>query len=225
MRPRSAGTFLISRSATSANDDGAVADALDRLAVEVLDAQQMAHHARHLAQLGDRDLVDVVELLDADVDALAARGRQVLADVVGADRQLAVAAVGQDGELHLRRAPVVEQRLDRGADGAARVEDVVDDDDRPAVDAEVQPAGVHDRRLGARADVVAVEGDVELAQRDVVLEQIAQQALQALGEDRPATVDAHEGDAVSGIVVLHDLVRDSHERTAHVVPVEDDLLI
>ena len=36
---------------------------------------------------------------DADVDALAARGRQVLADVVGADRQLAVAAVGEHGEL------------------------------------------------------------------------------------------------------------------------------
>jgi hypothetical protein len=27
------------------------------------------------------------------------------------------------------------------------------------------------------------------------------------------------------IVVLDDLVRDAHERTAHVVPVEDDLLI
>ena len=50
---------------------------------------------------------------DADVDALGARGRQVLADVVGADRQLAVAAVGQHGELHARGAPVVEQRLDR----------------------------------------------------------------------------------------------------------------
>ena len=48
-----------------------------------------------------------------DLDALAARGGQVLADVVGADRQLAVAAVGDDGELDARRPPVVEEGLDR----------------------------------------------------------------------------------------------------------------
>ncbi len=57
-----------------------------------------------------------------------------------------------------------------------------------------------------------------------MLEQVAQQALQALGEDRATAVDPHQGDLVR-IVVLDDLVRDSHERTAHVVPVEDDLFI
>src|SRR5947209_9837978 len=58
----------------------------------------------------DRDLVDLVELEHADVDALGRRGRQVLADVVGADRKLAVAAVGQDRELDPARAAVVEER-------------------------------------------------------------------------------------------------------------------
>ena len=52
----------------------------------------------------DRHLVDPVELLDAHVDALGARGREVLADVVGADRKLAVAAVDQHGELDRARA-------------------------------------------------------------------------------------------------------------------------
>jgi hypothetical protein len=46
------------------------------------------------------------------------RGGQVLADVVGPDRQLAVAAVDEDGELHARRPPEVEERVDRGADRA-----------------------------------------------------------------------------------------------------------
>ena len=58
------------------------------------------------------------------------RRRQVLADVVGPDRQLAVAAVDEDRELHARRPAVVEERVDRRADRAARVEDVVDEDDR-----------------------------------------------------------------------------------------------
>src|SRR3954452_9019993 len=79
---------------------------------------------RCLLQLADRDLVDAIDLFDADVHALVACGRKVLADVVGPDRQLAVAAVGQDRELHPLRAPVVEERIDRGADGPPGVENV-----------------------------------------------------------------------------------------------------
>ena len=53
---------------------------------------------------GQQDAVDLVDLEQLDLDALAARGGQVLTDVVGADRQLAVAAVGDDGELDPGRA-------------------------------------------------------------------------------------------------------------------------
>ena len=135
MRPRSAGTFLISRSATSANARRLGEDPLDRVAVEILDREQVialryAAQPRTRARRRDRDLVDAVELGDAHVHVLGARGRQVLADVVGADRQLAVAAVGEHRELHARGPPVVEERLDRGADRAAGVEHVVDDHDR-----------------------------------------------------------------------------------------------
>ena len=49
--------------------------------------------------------------------------------VVGPDRQLAVAAIRQHGELHTARAAVVEQGVDRGAHGAAGVEHVVDQHD------------------------------------------------------------------------------------------------
>ena len=43
MRPRSAGTFLISRSATSANDAARSQMRSMRLAVEVLDGEQVPH--------------------------------------------------------------------------------------------------------------------------------------------------------------------------------------
>ena len=69
---------------------------------------------------------------------------QVLADEVGADRQLAVAAVDQDREPDRLRAAEVVERVQRGADGAAGVEHVVDQHDDLAVDA----AG---RDLGAAA--------------------------------------------------------------------------
>ena len=96
---------------------------------------------------------------------------QVLADVVGADRQLAVAAVDEHGELDARGPAVVEERLDRGADRAAGVEDVVDEDARPALEREVELRRADERLrverslAAADVDVVAVEGDVERAER------------------------------------------------------------
>ena len=151
-----------------------------------------------------------------------AGGGQVLADVVGPDRQLAVAAVGEHGELHAGGAAVVEQRLDPGARGAAGVEDVVDEHDRVVLEPERQVRGVHRRVDRAGGDVVAVEGDVDVAERDLGVEQVAHQPVQAGGEMRAAAVDADERDGLAG-VLLDDLVRDAHERPADVVLVEDDL--
>ena len=48
--------------------------------------------------------------------------------------------------------------------------------------------------------------------------------MQAAGEVHAAAVDADDRDGAIG-VLLHDLVRDPHQRPAHVVLVEDDLLL
>ena len=161
---------------------GELQQALDRRPVEILAREQMARAgaraARGLEQDGghagtplEHDLVGRVVLAEVHVHALGARGRQVLADDVGADRQLAVAAVAEHREADARRAAVVEDRLDRGAHGAPRVEHVVDDHDRRAVEREVERRGLDDRlRMRARlaaaqAHVVAVERDVERADR------------------------------------------------------------
>ena len=69
-------------------------DPLDARAVEILDREQVLHLSDLQRRRGDRDLVEPVELAHAHVNVLGARGRQVLADVVGANRQLAVAAIG-----------------------------------------------------------------------------------------------------------------------------------
>ena len=53
--------------------------------------------------------------------------RQVLPDVVGADRELAVAPVDEDGEPHGARAAELGERLQGGADGPAVEQDVVDE--------------------------------------------------------------------------------------------------
>ncbi len=64
------------------------------------------------------------------------RGLHRAADECGFDRQFAMAAVDQHQQLHARRAAVIEQRVERGADGAAGVEHVVHQDDVFARDIE-----------------------------------------------------------------------------------------
>src|SRR5919201_7130752 len=116
-----------------------------------------------------QDSVDLVHLDELHLDALVAGGREVLANVVRPDGELAVAAVDEDGELDPVGAAVVEERLDRRADRPAGVEDVVDEDNRLAFQVEVERGRADDglrvarRAAAADGDVVAVERDVDRA--------------------------------------------------------------
>src|SRR4029077_1976725 len=109
-------------------------------------------------------LVDAVLLGDEDLDALRVRGGDVLADVIGPDRQLAVSSVDEHGQLDRPRAPEVHQRIHRGPRRPPVVDDVVDEHDHLAVDVG------HDRRSAVRGHaqmaIVAMLADVEGAHGD-----------------------------------------------------------
>ncbi|HJW67394.1 MAG TPA: hypothetical protein VJ419_06370 [Gaiellaceae bacterium] len=78
------------------------------------------------------------------------------------------------------------------------------------------------RRLAAPdVDVVAVEGDVELAERDLGAAQLVDAAAQPLGEWHPARVDPDERDSREVGVPLDDLVRDPRQRLRNRIGVED----
>src|SRR5260370_7569076 len=79
-------------------------------------------------------LVNAVLLGDEDLDALRVRGGDVLADVIRTDRQLAVAAVDEHGQLDGPRAPEIHERIHRGSCRPPMVDDVVHEDDHLAVD-------------------------------------------------------------------------------------------
>src|SRR5262245_38815457 len=77
----------------------------------------------------DLDLVlTAVDFAEVDLDVLGAAGREVLPDVVGADRQLAVTAVDHDRELDGLRPTELEQRVERGPHRAPGEQHVVDED-------------------------------------------------------------------------------------------------
>src|SRR5439155_18839443 len=177
----------------------------------------------------EQDAVDLVHLEKLHLDALLARGRKVLADIVGSDRQLAVTAVCEHGELHARGAAIIEELLDCGADRAARVEDVVNEDARHSFEREVERRRADDRlrvqrRLAAaHLNVVAIERDVELPERELDAAALFDQPPESLRERDTAPVDADEGDLVEVVVLLDDLVRDAGERPVDCLGVEEHL--
>src|SRR6185503_15630868 len=93
----------------------------------------------------EQDSIDLVHLDELDLDALVAGGGQVLADVIRADGELAVAAVGEYGQLHALGPAVAEERVDGRADRAACVEHVVDEHDGHPLEREVERARANER--------------------------------------------------------------------------------
>src|ERR1051325_3272795 len=111
--------------------------------------------------LHDQDFILAVRFRELDLDHLVRVGRHGLADDVGVDGELAVAAVDQHGQHDLARAAEVDQGVGRGAHGAAGVEDVVDQHHDLVVDRLGELGRLDHRLRGDGGEVVAVEGDVE----------------------------------------------------------------
>jgi hypothetical protein len=72
-------------------------------------------------------------------------------------------------------------------------------------------------------NVVAMEGDVELAEGDLGAAQLLDAAPQSLSDRHAAGVDPDERDSLEIRVALHDLVRDSRQRALDRLGIEDSL--
>src|ERR1700744_1070904 len=122
VRPRSAGSFLISLPTRacanrSASSRMAVASSRDRSPAA---NRCLLMEPLFVGVPRDDHTVAVVVLRQLHVHALAARGRHVFADVIGAQRQFAMAAVDEHGQLNGSLPADVAQRVERGANRAAR---------------------------------------------------------------------------------------------------------
>src|SRR6266700_898516 len=143
----------------------------------------------------EQNAVDLVHLDELHLDSLVAGGRKVLADVVGTDRQLAVAAVDEHRQLDAVGSAVVEERLDPGADRAAGVEHVIDEHDGFAFERKVQRRRPNDglrmtrRTATADLDVVAIERDVDGAQLRRCARTLLDQPSQTVRERDAASLD------------------------------------
>ncbi len=132
-----------------------------------------------------------------------------------------MAAVDEDGELHRAGAADVVQRVEGGADGAAGEEHVVDEDDQPAVDAVTGDLGAGEGARRVHAQVVAVHGDVERADRDLALGDLLQLVGEPPGEEDAAGRDAEEHHVVGALGAFDDLVGDAGQDPGDVGTLEN----
>src|SRR5215208_236552 len=249
VRPRSVGSFFISRSRERAKlravPSSRSTSCLSRSPIEIRCRRGGGAGGRRSSRItrtsviaghllfavrNEQHAVDLVDLDELHLDALVAGRRQVLADVVGTDRKLSVTAIDEARELHARGTTVIEERVDRGANRAAGVEDVVDGDARPSAERELELAVADDRlrvewRLSPTSDVdvVAVEGDVERPEREFDVGSLGDQPPKPMGDRDSACMDPDERGPVELRIPLDDLVRDANEGALDRLGVEEDL--
>jgi hypothetical protein len=104
----------------------------------------------------------------------------------GSTMLVAGVEVEQADQGHAGRATVVEQLIERGADGAPTHQHVVDQHQVLAFDLERQLGGLYLRVQAILGEIVAVEGHIENAQRVLA----AQGFEQCLGDPDAAGADA-----------------------------------
>ena len=200
VRPRSVGSFLIGRSAERGHLLGGVEDehrrrrgSGRRRTAGV--ASSAASLASAVGRPEQRPRRGRRTRSSSTLDRLAQRGRQVLADEVGADRQLAVAAVDQDGELDRRAAGRRRSSASRAA-RMVRPEKSTSSTSTTTLPS-MPPAGIVGalQRAGRlQPQVVAVHRDVERADRDLG----RPRPRRCAAASRRASGDAAGGDARAG---------------------------
>src|SRR5262249_23708653 len=135
------------------------------------------------------------------------------ADEARFDGKFTVAAIDQNQELHARRTAVIKQRVKRGADRAAGVEHVIHEDDILALHGKRNIGAAHDGLDVYCRKVVAIEIDIEDADRDLALLERLDFRRQPLRHRDAAAANAYEGELVKIGTFFENFVGQADERT------------
>ena len=131
-----------------------------------------------------------------------------------------MAAVDQDRELDRARPAQIVQGVERGAHRPARVQHVVDQDDRLAVHPAGREFGPAQRAGRMKPQVIPVHGHIEGAAGDVEALELADPRREAPGQRHSARRDAEQDDPVTAVRPFQDLVSDPGQRPPDFLGVE-----
>src|SRR5271154_3984137 len=117
-----------------------------------------------------------------------------------------MAAVNQHAEANAFGAAQIEETVHGGANGAAGVEHVVHDHQVAIIHAEADFVGVHDGLGADGGKSVAIESDVNRADRDIHAGEIFDGFRQAFGEGDAAAAHADQGEVFGAAAFFHDFM-------------------
>lgn len=132
-------------------------------------------------------------------------------------------AVNENCQLDAARTAQVHNGVQSGADGATRVQDVVHQNDALVVDAEGNVGSV-DRGSEVSRIVIAIEADVQAAERNVNTLDLLDRLGELLCQKVAARDDADQSEVFTALVALENLVRDAGHRSVDGGLVHDDRL-
>src|SRR5438552_8000610 len=249
MRPRSAGTFLIGRAAIDRMDSAVsrrrVISPTSRCSIPRRSLERSAVIVCRLAvtarrpvispirdfrfpisvlrprPLQDPDLVGGVGFAEHDLDDLALRRRDALADVVRLDRELAVPPVDQNGQADGARTAEVDDSVERRPDGAAGVVHVGAEDHGAVVQVELDLGLLQERLRGDHGEIVPIQRDVQRPDRKRGPDQIRETLGEPGGERNSSRSDPDKGEASQILLALRDLVCHPVDHPADALRVED----
>src|SRR5215216_2637729 len=113
------------------------------------------------------------------------------------------AAVDQYSELYATRAAEIDQLIERGANRATGVKHVVDQNDVAVFDVAGKICAIDDWLRSNGREIVAIESDVEYADRRAITFEVRDLLRHAFGEWNAATPDSNE-EQVAGAVIFFD---------------------
>ncbi len=158
-----------------------------------------------------------------DFDNFVVGRLDIFPNIVSLDRQLTMAAVDHDGQLHALGAPEIDKAIQRGADCATGVEDVVDKNEADVVYIKFYGRLPQHGPVGYRGQIIAVKRDIQYPVQHGPLENGFEFLAQARGKMNSATPDAYDGKLITRTQFLDDLRRNPGQRQVHLGSIHQKL--
>ena len=165
----------------------------------------------------NHDALFVVDFVEADFDNFGIGGFDGAADEAGLDGQFAMAAVDEHAKADAARTAEIEEAVHCGAYGAAGIENVVDKQQISIINGERNFARLDNGLRGDGGKIVAIESDVESADRDFRFGGGANGFRKALGERDAAAANADEREILCAAGFFDDFMRQTFEGAANFV--------
>src|SRR5215469_10319399 len=121
--------------------------------------------------------------------------------------------INKNKKLHALRAPLIEECIEGGANGATGIKHIVKQDNVAACDIEADRTRDNGGTGTCRRQIISVKADVQNPNINRVSLDLFDHPCQSLRERDSAALDANETEVRAAVILLDDLMRQPHQRS------------